>query len=174
MAVRIAEQGALLSDYPPGRKPDAQNFPARNRIIAGLSLGVIVIEAPSRSGALITVDFAADQGRDVFTVPGSIFSAASAGCHRLLRDGARPVTCADDVLEELNLGTRQSQVAVQQALPLEEDERRLLALLTSDPQHIDEVAAASARPIHEVNALLVTLELKGLVRNAGAQHYTRV
>ncbi|MDQ3780332.1 MAG: DNA-processing protein DprA [Chloroflexota bacterium] len=174
MAARIAEQGALLSDYPPGRKPDAQNFPARNRIIAGLSLGVIVVEAPSRSGALITVDFAADQGRDVFAVPGSIFSAASAGCHRLLRDGARPVTCADDVLEELNLGTRQSQVAVQQAMPLEEDERRLLALLTGDPQHIDEVAAASARPIHEVNALLVTLELKGLVRNAGAQHYTRV
>ncbi len=174
LAAQVAESGAVLADYPPGRKPDAQNFPARNRIIAGISLGVIVVEAPSRSGALITVDFAADQGRDVFAVPGSIFSAASAGCHRLLRDGARPVTCADDVLEELNLGSRQSQVAVQQVMPLDEDERRLLALLTGDPQHIDEVAAASARPIHEVNALLVTLELKGLVRNAGAQHYTRV
>ncbi len=174
LARRICERGLIVSEYEPGVEPAPWRFPARNRIIAGLSLGVIVIEAPSRSGALITVDFAADQGRDVFAVPGSIFSAASAGCHRLLRDGARPVTCADDVLEELNLGARQSQVAVQQAMPLEEDERRLLALLTGDPQHIDEVAAASARPIHEVNALLVTLELKGLVRNAGAQHYTRV
>jgi DNA processing protein len=175
LAARITEQGAVLSDYPPDRKPDAQNFPARNRIIAGLSRGVLVVEAPARSGALITVDFAADQGRDVFAVPGSILSPASAGCHKLLRDGARPVTCADDILEDLNLNVsrRGEQTAVQQALPLEEDERRLLALLTADPQHIDELAAAANHPIHEIGALLLTMELKGLVRNAGAQHYSR-
>lgn len=174
LAERIVEQGAVLADYPPGRKPDAQNFPARNRIVAGLSLAVVVVEAPARSGALITVDFAADQGRDVFAVPGSVLSDASAGCFRLLRDGARLVTSADDVLEDLNLGRRREQVAVQQSLPLEEDERRLLALLGLEPQHIDELAAAANRPVAEIGGLLVTMELKGLVRNAGTQHYARV
>jgi DNA processing protein len=135
---------------------------------------VVVIEAPARSGALITVDFAADQGREVFVVPGSVISAASAGSNRLLRDGARPVTSAEDILEDLNLSRRQEQVAVQQALPLEEGERRLLALLTAEPQHVDEIAFAAHLPIHEAGALLMTLELKGLVRNAGAQHYARV
>ena len=173
LADQIAERGALLSDYPPGRKPDAQNFPARNRLISGLSLGILIVEAPVKSGALITADFAADQSRDVFVVPGSILAAASAGCLRLLRDGARPVTSADDILEDLNLGRRREQVAVQQALPLDEDERRLHALLTAEPQHIDELAAAANLPIAHVGALLVTMELKGLVRNAGAQHYAR-
>ena len=129
--------------------------------------------APLRSGALITCDFAADQGRDVFVVPGSVLSAASAGCNRLLRDGARPVASADDVLEDLNLDRRREQLAVQQALPVADDERRLLALVTAEPQHIDELAAAANLPIAQVGALLVTLELKGLVRNAGAQHYAR-
>jgi DNA processing protein len=173
LAEQIPASGALLSDYAPGQPPDAPNFPARNRIISGLSLGVVVVEAPARSGALITVDFAADQGREVFVVPGSVLSAASAGCNRLLRDGARPITGAADILEDLNLGRRQEQAAVQQALPLDDGERRLLALLTTEPQHIDEIAAAANLPIIEAAALLLTLELKGLVRNAGAQHYAR-
>ena len=173
LAAQIVESGALISDYAPGQPPDGPNFPARNRIISGLSLGVVVVEAPSRSGALITVDFAADQGREVFVVPGSVLSAASAGSNRLLRDGARPVTSAEDVLEDLNLRQRREQAAVQQALPLDEGERRLLALLTGEPQHMDEIAAVANVPIHEAAALLLTLELKGLVRNAGAQHYAR-
>ena len=173
LAGHIVEHGALVADYPPDTKPDAPNFPARNRIISGLSLGVVVVEAPARSGALITTDFAADQGRDVFAVPGSILSTTSAGCNKLLRDGATLVTTADDILEELNLGRRQQQVAVQQALPMAEDERRLLALLGAEPQHIDEVAAAANLPIARAGALLVTMELKGLVRNAGARHYAR-
>jgi DNA processing protein len=174
LADQIAAQGALVSDYPPDRKPDAVNFPARNRIISGLTLGTVVVEAPSRSGALITTDFAADQGRDVFVVPGSILSAASAGCNRLLRDGARPVTCAADILEDLNLARRQEQTAVQQSLPMDEDERRILALLGGDAQHIDEIIAAANMAISQGAALLLTLELKGLVRNLGAQHYIRV
>jgi DNA processing protein len=174
LAGQITEHGALISDYPLGRKPDAVNFPARNRIISGLSLGVIVVEAPTRSGALITTSFAADQGRDVFVVPGSILAAASAGGNLLLRDGARPITCADDVLDDLNLSRRREQIAVQQVLPIADDERKLLALLGADPQHIDELAAAASLPITHVSALLLTMELKGLVRNAGAQHYTRV
>ena len=173
LAGQIVEGGALVSDYAPGRKPDAQNFPARNRIISGLTVGVIVVEAPARSGALITTDFAADQGREVFVVPGNILSPASAGCHRLLREGARIVTSADDVLEDLNLGRRQEQAAVQQALPLDDQERKVLALLTAEPQHIDEIAAAANLPIAGISATLVTMELKGLLRNAGAQHYVR-
>ncbi len=173
LAERIVEQGALLSEYPPGRQPDAQNFPARNRIISGLSLGVIVIEAPERSGALITADFAADQGRDVFVVPGSVLSAASAGTNRLLRDGARPVRAAADVLEDLGLDAGPDAAPVQQELPLGDAERRLLAVLTREPQHIDEVAALAELPINEASAYLTMLELHGAVRNAGSLHYAR-
>lgn len=171
LAERIVEQGAVLSDYPPGRKPDAQNFPARNRIISGLSLGVVLVEAPERSGALITADFAADQGRDVFVVPGNVTSAASAGSNRLLRDGARPVTSAADVLEDLRLGNEAAPVQV--ALPLDDDERRVVALLGSEPVHIDDVAAQAGMEIAQAAVVLMTLELGGAVRNVGAQHYTR-
>jgi DNA processing protein len=173
LAERIIENGALVSDYPPGRKPDAPNFPARNRIISGLSLGVVVIEAPNRSGALITVDFAADQGREVFIVPGSVLSDNSAGCHRLLRDGARLVTCADDVLEDLRIGQRREQAAVQQALPVTDAERRLMNHINADPQHIDEIVAAANLPVSEGLALISMLELKGIVRDAGARHFVR-
>jgi len=173
LAAQIAEQGVVVSDFAPDTQPDGPNFPARNRIISGLSLGVVVVEAPDRSGALITVDFAADQGRDVFVVPGSVLSSRSAGGNRLLRDGARPVRSAEDVLEDLNLVRRSEQAAVQQALPLDDDERRVLAVLTADPQHIDDVAALANLPIAHAGAVLLTLELKGNVRNAGAQHYAR-
>jgi DNA processing protein len=173
LAEQIAAQGAVLSDYAPDTKPDAVNFPPRNRIISGLSLGIVVVEAPNRSGALITCDFAADQGREVFVVPGSVLSHASEGCNRLLRDGARPVTSAADILEDLRLGQRAAQTEVQQALPETEDERRLLALLTGEPQHIDEVCAAANLAITQGSALLAMMELKGFVRNVGAQHYVR-
>lgn len=176
LARRIVENGALVSDYPPDRKPEAANFPARNRIISGLSLGTVVIEAPERSGALITVEFAADQGRDVFVVPGNVHAPMSAGCNALLREGARPVRNAQDILDDLKLAPAQQraeQTAVQAHLPLDEGERRLLSLLTAEPQHIDEIAAAANRPIHETASQLLLLELKGLVRNTGAQHYAR-
>ena len=173
LAERIVEAGAVLSDYPPGRPPDAPNFPARNRIISGLSLGVVIVEAPERSGALITADFAADQGRDVFVVPGSPLAAASAGSNRLLRDGARPVLSADDVLADLRLGGRAAAAAVQQALPLDDEERRVLSVLSPEPQHIDEVALMANLPVSTVGGHLVVLELKGLAKNAGALFYTR-
>jgi DNA processing protein len=172
LAKRVAAQGALLSDNLPHAKPDRWNFPARNRIISGLSLGVIVVEAPEKSGALITVDFAADQGRDVFAVPGPATASTSAGCNRLIRDGARLVRSVDDVLEDLRL--RQPAAAeVQQPLLLEEDERRVLNVLTSEPQHIDDVMEAVDLQLPHVAALLLTLELRQLVRNVGAQYYTR-
>jgi DNA processing protein len=174
LAGQIAEQGAVISDYAPDRKPDAPNFPARNRIISGLSLGVVVVEAPERSGALITVDFAADQGRDVFAVPGPALSSSSVGTNKLIRDGARLVRNADDVLEDLQL-RRQGEIdeSVQQPLLLNEEERRLVAVLTGDPQHIDDIADRSNMSLPGLSALLVTLELQGQVRNVGAQHYVR-
>ncbi len=174
LASRIAEQGAVLSDYLPETPPDGVNFPPRNRIISGLSLGVVVIEAPDRSGALITVDFAADQGRDVFAVPGPVSAPNSTGTNRLIREGARLVRSADDVLEDLQIRRNPEQVAMQQALPLDEDERRLLAVLTSVPQHIDDIAALSDSTVADVAGRLMMLELQGLVRNTGAQHYARI
>ena len=173
LAIQIVEQGALISDYAPGRKPDAPNFPARNRIISGLSIGVIVVEAPARSGALITVDFALDQGREVFAVPGSVLSDNSAGCHRLLRDGAHLITSVDDVLEELKIGQRKEHVAVQQALPLTDPERRLLNHISADPQHVDEIFAAASLSTPEGLALISMLELKGIIRDTGTRHFVR-
>lgn len=174
LATRIAEQGAMLSDYLPDTPPDGVNFPPRNRIISGLSLGVVVVEAPDRSGALITVDFAADQGRDVFAVPGPATASNSAGTNRLIREGARLVRSADDVLEDLQIRRNASEIATQQALPLDENERRLLAVLTSVPQHIDDIAALTDSTVADVSGRLMMLELQGLVRNTGAQHYARL
>jgi DNA processing protein len=173
LAQRIMEQGAVLSDYAPDTPPDGVNFPPRNRIISGLSLGVVVVEAPDRSGALITVDFAADQGRDVFAVPGQVTAANSTGTNRLIREGARLVRSADDLMEDLQIRRNRADAAVQQLLPLSEDERRLLAVLTSMPQHIDDLAELSDSTVAEISGRLMMLELQGLVRNAGAQHYAR-
>lgn len=173
LAHRIAEQGAVLSDYVPETPPDGVNFPPRNRIISGLSLAVVVIEAPDRSGALITVDFAADHGRDVFAVPGPINSPNSNGCNRLLREGARLVRSADDILEDLHISRAGEPMPVQSSLPVSEEDRRLLSVMTAAPQHIDDLAALNDSPVTEVSSRLMMLELQGLVRNVGAQHYAR-
>lgn len=174
LARRIAEQGAVVSDYLPDTAPDGVNFPPRNRIISGMSLGVVVVEAPDRSGALITVDFAADQGRDVFAVPGPVNAANSSGCNRLIRDGARLVRSGEDVLEDLQILRQTQLIASQQALPLADEDRRLLSILTAQPQHIDDLAMLCDSTVSNVSGRLMMLELQGLVRNAGAQHYARV
>jgi DNA processing protein len=168
---RILEMGALVSDYPPGTKPDAPNFPARNRIISGLSLATVVIEAPSRSGALITVGFAADQGRDVYAVPGSILSSSCAGSNRLLRDGAIPLTSAAELLDDLKLSPVVAEEPEQVAFPMTDEERSIYALVTAEPQHIDELAYSAGLTSSAASALMMMLELKGLVANAGAQHF---
>ncbi len=172
LAERIVESGALISDYPPGTKPDAPNFPARNRIISGLSLATVVVEAPTRSGALITVGFAADQGRDVYAVPGSILSNASEGTNKLLRQGATPLTSAADLLDDLHLGlaVREEEPA-QIAFPMTDEERAIYALVTAEPQHMDELAYSAGFTISQASALMTMLELKGLVANAGALHF---
>lgn len=167
----IIRQGAVLSEYAVGTAPTAANFPPRNRIISGLSLGVLVVEAAERSGALITVDFALEQGRDVFAVPGSIFSPRSVGCHRLLRDGATIVTGAEDVLEALNLQDAVEQQAVAAAVPETAEEVALLRLIEAEPRHIDAISRESALSLPVVSATLAMLELKGLVKQVGGMQY---
>lgn len=173
LAGRITESGALVSEFPLGTRPDAANFPVRNRIISGLSLGIVVIEAPLKSGALITANFAADHGRTVLAVPGSALSSASAGTIQLLRDGATIATNGSDVLAALDLGTRQIEMDVRQALPTNDLERAVLDFLGSEPKHIDEIAIESGFQIGTLSAQLLQMQLKGLVRNVGTQHYVR-
>ena len=173
LAERITQQGALVSEYALGTPPDARNFPVRNRIISGLSRGVIVVEAPIRSGALITATFAADQGRDVFAVPGSALSSASAGCHTLIRDGATLVTEAAQVLDTLNVERALEHTQSRLTLPETDAERILLAIIGAEARHVDELCHESGLPIHETSGTLLGLELKGLVRQTGSQHYVR-
>ena len=122
---------------------------------------------------MITVDFAVEQGRDVFAVPGSILSTSSAGCNELLKEGAKPVTCAEDILVELNLVQRSAQVETRRALPENDDERAMLRMLGDDPTHINDLGHASGLPISQVGSLLIIMELKGLVRQVGAGQYVR-
>lgn len=173
LAERIAAQGALISEYHLGTPPDAPNFPARNRLISGFSLGVLVTEAPAKSGALITADFAAEQGRDVFAVPGGILGHSSAGCNGLIRDGATLVTCAEDILVELHLQQRSAQAETRRVLPENDDERAMLRLLGDGPAHINDLGHASGLPAAQVGSLLLLMELKGLVRQVAAGQYVR-
>ncbi|MDX2160667.1 MAG: DNA-processing protein DprA [bacterium] len=182
LAARIAGQGtvqagAIISEFPIGSRPEARHFPRRNRVISGLSLGVLIVEAPEKSGALITATTALDQGRDVFAVPGSIFSAASAGTHRLIQDGAKLVTNARDILDELAIAYEQQEVraAVAAYNPQSEAEHALLQLLSIDPVHIDDLIRQSGLPAALVSSTLTILEAYGAVsRAAASQHWLRL
>jgi DNA processing protein len=174
LAAEIAESGAIVSEYAVGTAPEAGNFPARNRIISGLALGTIVVEAGEKSGALITAQRALEQNRDVFAVPGSIFARTSLGTNRLIRDSAaKLVLGADDVLDELQMQFVPQQVEMRRLLPENETESRLIALLSSDPLHIDVLTRQSALPAAEVSSALAIMELKGLVRQVGGMQYVR-
>lgn len=174
LSQQVIEQGALISEFPIGTKPEGRNFPIRNRLISGLSLGVLVVEAPRKSGALITSTFAADQGRTVFAVPGSALSSASEGTLQLLRDGAALAATVDDVLEELNLERRHAAIENRKLLPdATGDEQRILNVIEGEPKHIDEIAIDTGINISQLSAMLLQMQLKGLVRDAGGQHYAR-
>ena len=167
----LINQGALISEYPVGTLPVGANFPARNRIVSGLALGVLVVEAPTRSGALITVNFALEQGRDVFAVPGSIFSPRSEGTHHLIRDGAMLVTRAEDILEALNMQHAVEQQAIAAVVPETAEEITLLRLVEAEPRHIDAISRDSTLDHTTVSATLAMLELKGLVKQVGGMQY---
>jgi DNA processing protein len=172
LAAEIANgRGAIISEYALGEEPDAKHFPPRNRLISGLSLGVLVIEAGEQSGALITTRFALEQGREVFAVPGNITSPSSAGTNRLIQQGAKLVRRADDILEELNLHMVLEKTAVQAVLPATPAEATLIAHLSAQPVHIDDLSRATGMPSGEVSSTLTLMELKGMVRQVGGMNY---
>jgi DNA processing protein len=178
LARAIEAQGALVSQFAPGMAALPGHFPARNRTLAGLALGVVVVEAAERSGALITAGFAGDLGRELFAVPGRITSDASAGTNRLIQDGAKLVTCWQDIVSELPEPWRRavkSPSEVASGLPrpnAESDEGRVLTLLTADePQHIEQLIARGGLDPARAGAALVALELDGWARQLEGQRW---
>jgi DNA processing protein len=171
LAEQICAQGALISDYAPGTAPDASNFPPRNRIISGLSMATVVVEAGETSGALITAKFAAEQGREVFAVPGNILAPQSLGANRLIQQGARPLLDAGDILEVLDLTRVTEHRAARQVLPADENEALLLQALTSEPRHVDDLCVQTGMPVEKVSSTLALMELKGMVRQVGGMNY---
>ncbi|MDP2952393.1 MAG: DNA-processing protein DprA [Chloroflexota bacterium] len=174
LAQAIQEQGALVSEYPLGTLPRAENFPRRNRIMSGLALGVLVVEAGDASGALRTVEHALDQGREVFAVPGSILSPASRGTNRLIQEGAKLVRSAQDILEELNLTMIPRQLEMKELAPADEPELALLKLLSREPTHIDDLYRRCGLPVATVSGTLAVMELKGMVKQVGGMNYVLV
>ncbi|HEY8052377.1 MAG: DNA-processing protein DprA [Steroidobacterales bacterium] len=179
LAQRIRENGALVSEFAPRTAPLKQNFPRRNRIIAGLSLGALVVEAARYSGSLITARLAAESGREVFAIPGSIHSALARGCHQLIKDGARLVEEAADVLSELRIALPQEAVASSQAAPaaapaLDKEYEMLLDALGFEPAAMDVLVARTNLPSGSVASMLLILELQGRVAALPGGRYGRI
>jgi DNA processing protein len=174
LAKEISEHGAVLTDYPLGTKPEARNFPPRNRIISGLALVVVIIEAGEGSGALITAHFAVDQGREVFAVPGKINSRTSIGTNKLIRDGAIPLLSVEDVLEALNFDVIVRQEVISEFMPEDDVERMVYEKLSFEPIHVDSIQAACGLPVSKITASLAMLELKGRARQVGGMQYIKV
>jgi len=171
LAQAIMEHGALISEYPLGVGSKAENFPLRNRIMSGLSLGVLVVEAGERSGALITAHRAVEQNRDVFAIPGSILSPASRGTNHLIQEGAKLVCNCNDILEELNPTMVARQLEIEEFQPASETESAIAKQLTPEPCHIDEICRGSGLPMSEVSSTLAMLELEGVVKPIGGMYY---
>lgn len=172
LARDIVEKGALISEYPLGAKPHAENFPRRNRILSGLSMGVLVTEADEDSGAMITARDALEQDREVFAVPGSILSPASRGTNRIIQAGeAKLVHKYTDILEELNLTTVTRQIEMSEILPETETEIVLIKQLSAEPVHIDELCLKSGLPAATVSSALAMMELKGMIKQVGTMNY---
>jgi DNA processing protein len=171
LAERIMQHGALISDYGVGVPPDSLNFPPRNRIISGLSIATVVVEAGQTSGALITADFAVEQGREVFMVPGNIYAPSSKGTNRYIQQGAQPLLTFDELLQVLDLTQITQQKSARVVLPENSTEALLFGLLGHEPLHINEIGALAEMPIHQVSSALALMELKGLVRQVGGMSY---
>ncbi|MCX7600043.1 MAG: DNA-processing protein DprA [Armatimonadetes bacterium] len=172
---RIAAQGAVLTELPFGAEPTRDQFPRRNRIISGLAMGVIVVEAPDGSGALITATYAGEHGREVMAVPGDVTRAESAGCNSLIRDGATLVRCAEDVLEALNFTpeTLPARPAGPSAEGLPPDEAAVYENLAGETKTVDDLVVATGLEAPRIMAALMMLEVKGLVRRFGGGTYAR-
>ncbi len=180
LARRIAATGLIVSEYLPGTRPIKENFPRRNRIISGLSLGVLVVEAAQRSGSLITARLAGDQGREVFAIPGSIHNPLARGCHALIRQGAALVETAHDILAEIGPLAGVSMAAKSPvadpaagALEADDDCRRLLEALAHDPCGVDGLAVRTGLTAAEVSSMMLMLELQGVVESLPGGRFVR-
>lgn len=176
---QIAQEGAVISEFPMSTAPERYNFPVRNRVISGLSLGVVVIEAGRKSGALITADMALEQGREVFAVPGSIFSDGARGSHSLIRQGAKLVESCEDVIDEIDLlkegmlplkGRENNET---DPVDLSDEEERVYSLLSYDPLQIDSISEMTDFPINRISFILVNLEMKGRIREIPGKMFVR-
>lgn len=180
LAHRIAEQGALVSEFPPGTKPLPHHFPRRNRIIAGLSLGTLVVEAAQKSGSLITAYKALEQSREVFAIPGSIHNPLARGCHQLIRQGAKLIETAQDVLEELSpiaqasIEMAESSVIDADAPTVQNESHQIiLDAMAYDPVNIDTLINRTGMAAHDISSILLILELEGIVSSQAGGHYIR-
>lgn len=173
LARRIAENGALISEFPLGTKPVKQNFPMRNRVISGLALGTVVVEAGDKSGALITAAFALDQGREVYAVPGNITSRMSKGTNGLIKRGAKLVDSVEDIVEDLSDLFKWIKVERPEE-PIKRSEALILEILEEGPMHMDLLMERSGMGFGELSAALIGLQLKGLVRQMPGDLFSKV
>ena len=176
LAKQIIASGALISEFPMGDKPDAPHFPRRNRIIAGISQATLVIEAGKGSGALITADFALEQGKDIFSIPGNISSPKSFGTNRLIQDGAAIVLCSDDILSILKIipGQKLPLTNVTPTVSLSKDENEILQILSNEPMYIDLIAQKAETSTSHSLFILLSLELKNLVRQMAGKNFVKI
>ncbi len=178
LAEEIAKNGAVISEFPVDAKPLPQNFPRRNRIISGLSLGTLVVEAARNSGALITVDFALEQGREVFALPGKVDADNSFGTNELIKQGAKLVSCADDILEEFNLGVAASKPEIEApgrklALVVAGQEKVLYDLICNEPIILDDIVEITNLAVPVVSDALMKLEIKKLIKQLPGKQFIR-
>ena len=178
LAKAVMNAGALISEYRPGTKANEGTFPARDRIIAGMTVGTVVIEAPEKSGALITARHALDYNREVFAIPGSIFAPSSFGTNALIKAGAKIVTSVQDILEEFPLSDGVSAAKADASridnASLSQEEKKILTLLSHEPIHVDKIVKASTLGTSSASSALSLLEIKGFARNVGGMNYIRM
>lgn len=172
IAEKIIASGALVSEYAFGKPALKHRFPLRNRIISGLSLGVLIVEAAQKSGALITAKLALDSNREVFAVPGGIYSPNSEGTNNLIKEGAKAITSCQEILEELNLTKIKEYTINKSIVPDSPDEQKIYSLLKAEPLHIDALAKLSALAPAKTSSVLTMMEMKGMVKNLGSGNYT--
>ncbi|MFQ5631434.1 MAG: DNA-processing protein DprA, partial [bacterium] len=177
LAEKIIDKGAMISEFPFGTKPDAMNFPRRNRIISGLALGTIVVEARNKSGALITANLALDQNREVFAIPGSIYSPLSSGPHQLIKEGAKLVSTIEDIFEEIPIQGelfQRHEYKIVDKEKLGQQNINILECLSNDPVHIDQLASKTNLATSELLALLLQLEFSGYVKQLPGKMFVRL